>query len=526
MAVAHDAVSESHTGITGSVSEASFTWNHDPVGTPKGVLVFVMQNGGVSDFVGTVTYDGEDVPAVSGGLAVDTAGEVGWCKAYFLGSGINTTDPAAVVVNRTNNANEMWAAAVTVTAATDTEIYLAGIVLLQGDGTLAEQNVDDGTPGTNSVRYAGINSGLGNVPGAGTSSTALVDIDFTARVDAVNRETTAGQGSRAVGFSSASTDDRAAVHLAVREAAGGAATVTPATIAVVAALPTPAVLAASLVAPSVIAAVAALPTPTVSIPATVTPTVIPAITALPTPSILAASKVTPAAIAAVAALPTPSILAASLVTPTTIAAVAALPAPAILAASKVLPATIALVVSLPTPTIDVAGGTTTVFPATIAALVTLPTPQPVVPALVAPAVIAAVTALPTPSILLAPFVTPATIALVVGLPTPTLSIPGLVTPATVAVVVTFPTPTLTMSADVTPATIAVLVTLPTPTVTVAGNVSPATITLIVNLPTPQIIIGAVTFWTVNSVAYTLNPAAFIVNPAAYVPVGGGDDPPW
>lgn len=526
MAVAHDAHTESHTGTTGSVSEASFSFSHDPVGTPRGVLVFVFQNGGVTDFMGTVTYDGDDVPAVTGGLATDTLGEVAWCKAYFLGTGVNSTDPATVVVNRTNNANELWAVSVTVTAATDTEIYLAGIVLTQTDSTLVEQSVDDGSPGTNSVRYAGVNSGLGLVPPAGASSTSLGSIDFGARVITTVRETTAGQGSRSVGFDAGASDDVAAVYLAVREAAGGAATVTPAVIAVVAALPTPAALAASKVTPSVIAAVAALPTPTASIPATVTPTVIPAVTTLPTPIILAASKVTPATVAAIAALPTPSILAASLVTPSTIAVVAALPTPAVLAASKVLPATIAALVSLPTPTIDVAGGTTTVFPATIAALVSLPTAQPVVPALVAPAVIVATVTLPTPSILIAPFVTPATIALLVGLPTPSVSIPGLVTPATVAVVVTLPTPTLIMSADVTPATIAVIVTLPTPTVTLAGNVSPATIALFVTLPTPQIILGAVTFWTVNPVGYTVNLVSHVKAPVGFVKVGAGDDPPW
>lgn len=223
MAVAHDAVSESHSGTTGSASEASFTWSHNPVGVPRGILVFTFVNANADDAL-SVTYDGVNVPAVTGGRAVDTATEAGDCKAWFLGTSI-TTDPANIVVNRNNNANVMYAVGFTVTALTDTEIYLAGIVLLQDDGTLAEQNVDDGSPGTNSLRYCGLNSGLPSVPALGASSTsfgAVGAIDFTPRVVATCRETNAGQGSRPVGFSSGTSDDRAVVHLAIREVVGGA----------------------------------------------------------------------------------------------------------------------------------------------------------------------------------------------------------------------------------------------------------------------------------------------------------------
>lgn len=225
MAVAHDAITDSHTGTTGSASEASFTWSHNPVGVPKGILVFtfVLAN---ADNATAVTYDGVALSAVTGGRAVDSdAGEEGDCKAWFLGSSVPTTDPANVVVTRTNNANVMWAASVSVTALTDTEIYLPGIVLLQNDGTLAEQNVDDGSPGTSSLRYCGLNSGLPGAPTIGANSTAFGAtgaIDFGARVIVICRETTAGQGSRPVGWSSGTSDDRAAVHLAVREVPGGA----------------------------------------------------------------------------------------------------------------------------------------------------------------------------------------------------------------------------------------------------------------------------------------------------------------
>ena len=218
MAVAHDFASESHTGTTGSASEASFSWSHNPVGTPRGVIVFVMNLSTNANIVSSVTYDGTAVPEVSALGAGDAVGEPGIVNVFFLGTGVPTTDPATVVVNRTNNANILYAVCVTVTAGANTET--TGVVKLTGDGTLAEQSVDDGSPGTNSLRYAGGFSGLDSVPAAGANSTALHSIDTGTVTAAVVRETTAGQGARSVGFSSGSTDDRAFTHFAVKELGG------------------------------------------------------------------------------------------------------------------------------------------------------------------------------------------------------------------------------------------------------------------------------------------------------------------
>jgi hypothetical protein len=218
VAVAHDASSESHTGTTGSTAETSFSWTHTPAGTPRGVVVFVCVHG-AGGIISSITYGGAAVTAVSGGEAADTAGEGGACTAYFLGSSV-PTGAQSIVVNRTNNATIVYAAAVTVTAAGDTDV--AGVTLIQEDGTLAEVVVDDGSPGADSMRYGGIMSGLASPPAAGANSTVLQDIDLGARGSSLVRENTAGQGSRSVGWSSGTIDDRAAVLLAVVEIASGA----------------------------------------------------------------------------------------------------------------------------------------------------------------------------------------------------------------------------------------------------------------------------------------------------------------
>lgn len=223
MTVAHDTASESHTGTTGSESEASFTWNHTPVGTPRGVLVFTLANTATQSNVSSVTYGGVNLPAVTGGYAVDTGGTTGFCRAWFVGESV-PTGVQAVVVNRTSNANVIYAVAITVTADGDTEI-VGTPVLLQENGTLDEQAVDSGA--VVAQRYAGLNSGLNDVASPGASSTALHSIDYSARTAAVVRETTAGSGSRSVGFTSAESNDCAAVHLAVAEVGGGGSSIAP-----------------------------------------------------------------------------------------------------------------------------------------------------------------------------------------------------------------------------------------------------------------------------------------------------------
>lgn len=220
MAVAFDAAVESHTGTTGSASEASFTFSLNPVGTPKGIGVFVFNLSSTANKVTSITYDGASVPAIGAAVAIDTLTEPGRTALFYLGTSVPTTDPASIIVNRVNDTAILYAVGFTVTALTDTEVYTAGIVLLQEDQALAEQSVTDGSPGTNSVRFAGVMSGLNTQPGAGANSTLLFGIDVGGNGAQVVRETTAGQGARSVGFSGAS-DDVAAVHFAIREVVAG-----------------------------------------------------------------------------------------------------------------------------------------------------------------------------------------------------------------------------------------------------------------------------------------------------------------
>jgi hypothetical protein len=211
MAVGFDVTSESHTGTEGSTSEASFNWSHPGGGSAVGAYVFVGQVGG-GDSITSVTYGGNAMTEDTS--AADISAEQGRIELYKLESSV-PTGSQTVEVTRTNNTREMWACCITVTA-TGGVVELTGQFVEEDNQALTEENVDDGSPGTSSLRICGLYSGL-NTPGSeGANSTMAHEIDVGTKWLAVCYETSVGQGSRPVGFS-AGSDDVAAIYAAIRE---------------------------------------------------------------------------------------------------------------------------------------------------------------------------------------------------------------------------------------------------------------------------------------------------------------------
>src|SRR3990170_4196981 len=91
------------------VGDTGTLYYKDASVVPRGVVVFVANLVSAANIVTSVTYGGVTVPAVSGGAAADSAGEPGYCSTYFLGAGVPALG-GAVVVNRTNNTDELRAA--------------------------------------------------------------------------------------------------------------------------------------------------------------------------------------------------------------------------------------------------------------------------------------------------------------------------------------------------------------------------------------------------------------------------------
>lgn len=230
MSVAHSQAWESHTGTTGSTSEASFPlFTSQTVNACQAALVFVVTIA-ATDNGSSVTWGATPMNAISY-TASDTDTEPATIKGYFLDN--CTTGTVTCTVNRTNNGTIMYAVGATVTAASACEVYEAGMVTqggssqntgatTSGTGTAASAAVavNDGSPGANSQRYAITYMGGNNAPAADTTtSTSLFDIDFGSYTVHFVRETTPGQGSRTVGFANTVNDDRAAIFLAIRQTA-------------------------------------------------------------------------------------------------------------------------------------------------------------------------------------------------------------------------------------------------------------------------------------------------------------------
>ena len=115
MAIAFDAQS------TLVVGTGDRTQSHDPVGTPRGVLIIVVHEVG-TDTVAGVTYDGTALVEVPLSPLLHTTPETGSVHAFFLGASVPTADPATWAVDVTD-ASDYIAACFTVTAAQDTEVH-------------------------------------------------------------------------------------------------------------------------------------------------------------------------------------------------------------------------------------------------------------------------------------------------------------------------------------------------------------------------------------------------------------------
>jgi hypothetical protein len=209
MAVAFDASSESAEFTT--TSPATFT--HTPVGTPAGVVVGVVQADDPNAFVTGVTYGGTAMELV--GVAEDTSGEESVVNLYFLGAGI-PAGAQTVSIAHTGTASQKWAAALSVTAATDTEI---------GSGQALNENAAN--PGRRtSSKYeqmvVGIlfRGGATPTPGTGVTSTQTHDFVTGGMSGTFAYQTTPAVGVFSMAFTQ-SDNNNAFALVGVQEAVAG-----------------------------------------------------------------------------------------------------------------------------------------------------------------------------------------------------------------------------------------------------------------------------------------------------------------
>jgi len=212
-------VASASSGSQASV--ASFSIGTLGTGARAGIVFVCTHNSATAVDTG-VTWNGVSMTFLFS--ATDTDTEPGVTRAYFLDNVANGT----ITVTRTNNATVCVGYAASISAASACEAFLTrtragGVENVNantsqtGTDTSGELSLDDGSPGTNSMRFAAAYTGASTPVAQGTNSSALQSLDSSLFGSSFVRETTAGQGSRPVGFASGTTDDWAMVAVAVRE---------------------------------------------------------------------------------------------------------------------------------------------------------------------------------------------------------------------------------------------------------------------------------------------------------------------
>lgn len=214
MTVAFDAVTQSNFG---AVSPYSF--NHTPVGTPKGVVVFVTRQAEtVASFpatplVSAITYGGVALGRVV--RATWIGSEDAETDCWFLGAGIPTGVQAVSISNDGSNVENAYVFAFTLTAAADTEVGDFDSLAI-GSTTAASVTL---TTAINALRLACTMSGrptIGNLTAlAGFTNKSTADPGvytfYTEAEDAV------ASGAVVTGWLADGADDICLTALAVQE---------------------------------------------------------------------------------------------------------------------------------------------------------------------------------------------------------------------------------------------------------------------------------------------------------------------
>ena len=212
MALAFDATSEATAGIAPS-------WTHTPVGTPRGVLVGIMDTADADNVTG-VTYGGVSMTEVSGSPlnVTGTAGIV--LHLFFLGASI-PTGAQTVTVSGSSTTKQAWAC--TVTADEDTEVQ--NTATADEESTTVSFNLALGGETCFCAEVWGTekaNAGLVNIL-LGSSWTPDDSHDFGSQVGGFYTYDTIGSTDVTAGFriTSGGAEFNGCIAVAIKESAGG-----------------------------------------------------------------------------------------------------------------------------------------------------------------------------------------------------------------------------------------------------------------------------------------------------------------
>ena len=213
MAIAFDAFSN-YTGT----SNTSFSWTHTPVGTPKAVIVWVVQNAATTVEANAPTYGGVTMTLV--GSSVNSTGERGRVDCYFLGTKIRTgSQTVEVTVITPPGTYYRGASCVTLTASKITQVKTYGTSINSIAIANPTETLDLG--GISCFCAIGFHSGQGAVSGITptTGWTSRYEYDFSSQTYGIYTYDTINSANVACGWTQTS-DDAIAVSIAVMEYQG------------------------------------------------------------------------------------------------------------------------------------------------------------------------------------------------------------------------------------------------------------------------------------------------------------------
>lgn len=212
MAVAIDKITD-----LGSFTDTPdpFTASHTPVGTPRGVSVFIFSPRIIDYIDGTVSYGG--VALARDQWAAINGTEDLECWHYFLGSGV-PTGTQTVSIAHTGAVPAKYAVCVTYTASGDLEIKASGKIETEpvDDPSLA---LDSGASTALRIGalYTGTNSAGNVAPGTGYTEAYELGV-AAANVQSVIYETTPSSGSTSIAWTT-QNEETALIGAAIGEVA-------------------------------------------------------------------------------------------------------------------------------------------------------------------------------------------------------------------------------------------------------------------------------------------------------------------
>lgn len=212
MAVAYDAATEFETNDPPD----PITFNHTPVGTPRGVVVSVAHGITATKHAQAVTYGGETLSLIV--EAADTATEPGNVSLWFLGSGIPTGLQAVSIDQDAASGDNTHAICWTFTADTDTEVIDSDEL----NEDAANPTVTLSAGGRTKISICHMYGGAAAPGGTLAADNTLGPVfDLGPFYSQSCHETTPDNADHTIGWSTLSSEDLALVAVAISEVAGG-----------------------------------------------------------------------------------------------------------------------------------------------------------------------------------------------------------------------------------------------------------------------------------------------------------------